>query len=237
LRPCAGAIFGRNTQALANHAKSFVGAIVIAIAIVITGSARRVRAEDASGAGPDANWEAVTNPNSDATDQVLEIPQACTNDGVAVPCDESASAPKPAHDSSDGDDDDEDDIQTAGGPLGHPTTFDEDTANAAHASTDPSVGSVDEYESEPSYVAVPYGSYVVVPNGGYGIANARPGLNGTPSPLPPSAYTVPPMAMSAPVTQAARPPLNPGPWMTPPSMSAFSRPAGSPMTGYSFRSR
>lgn len=37
--------------------------------------------------------------------------------------------------------------------------------------------------------------------------------------------------MSGPLTQAARPPLNPGPWMLSPSMSPFSHPAGSPMIG------
>ena len=37
--------------------------------------------------------------------------------------------------------------------------------------------------------------------------------------------------MSSPVTQAASPPLNPGQWMISPSRPAFSQPAGSPVTG------
>ena len=35
--------------------------------------------------------------------------------------------------------------------------------------------------------------------------------------------------MSGPLTQATMPPLNQGPWMNPPTMSAFARPAGGPM--------
>ena len=41
--------------------------------------------------------------------------------------------------------------------------------------------------------------------------------------------------MSSPLTQAARPPLNPGQWMLSPSRPAFSQTAGSPVMGMAIR--
>ena len=101
---------------------------------------------------------------------------------------------------------------------GAPPALDDDTANAAWPNQD--WGTLDDYQNEPGY-GIPYGMSP------YGMTVAVGTMNRSLSPVPASAY----VPMSSPLTQAARPPLNPGPWMTPPSMSAFSRPAGSPMMG------
>jgi len=54
-------------------------------------------------------------------------------------------------------------------------------------------------------------------------------------PLNPGSWMLSPASanvpMSSPLTQAASPPLNPGPWMLSPSRPAYNQPPGSPMAG------
>ena len=156
-----------------------------------------------TGRGPALDEDAET------ADKVLEIPQvACAKDGVSVPCDGGS------------DEDADDDGQAINAPSpGAPPTLDDDTADArlaqsglGHARRLPERASLRDSIRGMS----PYGMTVAVGT-----------MNRSLSPVPASAY----VPMSSPLTQAARPPLNPGPWMTPPSMSAFSHPAGSPMMG------
>ncbi|HZC46132.1 MAG TPA: hypothetical protein VE243_06625 [Candidatus Acidoferrum sp.] len=194
-------------------------AVFAALAMAVFVNARTVFAQDAaeSGTSVDANWERTTpeeaapalDETTETPEKVLEIPQApCNKDGAAVPCDDtSANA-------------DEDGNQTINAPQpgAPPQTFDENTASNA---PDDDWGTVNDYQSQQVY-AVPYAAYGAYP---YSVANA--GTRGVPSQVPASAYA----PMSSPVTQAARPPLNQGPWMTPSSISQFSRPAGSPMMG------
>jgi hypothetical protein len=177
-----------------------------------------------SGTSVDANWERSapdgSGPALDETtetpEKVLEIPQApCTKDGAAVPCDDTNASNT-----------DQDGNQTINAPQpgAPPDTFDENTASNAAPEDD--WGTVNDYQSQQVY-AVPYGVYGTYP---YSVANN--GTAGMRSTVPSSAYA----PMSSPVTQAARPPLGQGPWMTPPSMSQFSRPAGSPMMGMTMTS-
>jgi hypothetical protein len=173
--------------------------------------------EPVSGTSVDANWES-TGPTIDddaaSADKVLEIPQAkCDNDGTSAPCDGSAAAGN----------DDNDQAINAPQPGAPPQVYDDDTASAA--APDEDWGTADDYQNQQVY-AVPYAAYP------YSYAVTAPLTMNRPSPVPASAY-IPMNPMSSPVTQAARPPLNQGPWMTPPSMSTFSRPAGSPMMGMS----
>jgi hypothetical protein len=188
-------------------------AIFAALAMTVFTNARAAFSQDAdSGTSVDASW-VRTGPTGPALDgdvesasKVLEIPQAsCTKDGVSVAC-----ADNPA-----GDDDDNDQAINAPSPGAPPPTLDEDTASSA-APNDQDWGTVDDYQNQPGY-GVPYAVYP------YPVTVA--GTTRTPSPVPASAYA----PMSSPITQAARPPLNPGPWMLSPSMSQFSRPAGGPM--------
>jgi hypothetical protein len=173
--------------------------------------------EPESGTSVDANWES-TGPAIDedaaSADKVLEIPQAkCDDDGSSAPCDASAAA---------GNDDDGEAIN-APSPGSPPQVYDDDTASSA--APDEDWGTADDYQNQQVY-AVPYAAYSYP----YGVTSPGPLTMNRPSPVPASAF-VPLNPMSSPLTQAARPPLNQGPWMTPPSMSSFSRPAGSPMMG------
>jgi len=186
-------------------------AIFAALAMTVFVNARAAFSDDVedSGAGADANWERTgpaVDEDADTAGKVLEIPQAtCSKDGVSVPCDVDTADPT------------DDDGQAINAPSpGAPPTLDDDTANAGAPNQD--WGTVNDYQNEQIY-GVPYAVYP------YSVTVASGTMN-RPSPLPPSAYA----PMSSPLTQAAHPPLNPGPWMTPASMSAFSRPAGSPMT-------
>ena len=193
-----------------------------------------------------ANWVRV-DPDSPANDlatdsaeKVLEIPQtACIENGAAIPCDERLSVNKPAGTGDDNGGDGDTIAAPAGGGFApaSPQTFDDDTANAGPIGSDSDWGTADDYANQQVY-GFPYGT------GGYGVVSRGPILSrgpiyGNPAQVPPSAFRFPPMAMSGPITQAARPPISAaGPWMTPPSMMTFSRPAGSPMApmaGHSFR--
>lgn len=177
-------------------------------------NARFAFSQDApeSGTSVDANWDS-TGPNIDedaaSADKVLEIPQAkCDNDGTSAPCDAPAASG----------DDDNDQAINAPSPGSPPQVYDDDTASSG--APDEDWGNADDYQNQQVY-AVPYGGY------GYPYTINTPLTMNRPSPVPASAYA----PMSSPLTQAARPSLNQGPWMTPPTMSAFSRPAGSPMMG------
>jgi len=192
-------------------------AIFAALAMTVFVNARFAFSQEdpESGTSVDADWES-TGPTIDedaaSADKVLEIPQAkCDNDGTSAPCDASVA---------DGNDDDGQAIN-APQPSSPPQVYDDDTASTAAADED--WGTVDDYQNQQVY-AVPYAAYP------YPYAVAGPLTMNRPSPVPASAFV--PMTMSSPVTQAATP-LNHGPWMTPPSMSTFSRPAGSPMMGMS----
>jgi len=186
-------------------------AIFAALAMTVFVNARAAFSQDAdSGTSVDPSWER-TGPaidgDAESADKVLEIPQApCTKDGVSVACADTNPA---------GSDDDNDQAINAPSPGAPPPTLDEDTASSA-APDDQDWGTVDDYQNQPAY-GVPYAVYPYP-------TTVAGRMNG-PSQLPASALA----PMSSPITQAARPPLNPGPWMLSPSMSTFSRPAGSPM--------
>jgi len=189
-------------------------AIFAALALTVFANVRAAFSQDAdSGTSVDANWERTGRAiegDAESADKVLEIPQAaCTRDGVSVAC----AGTNPA--GGDDNDNDNDQAINAPSPGAPPPTLDEDTASAA-APDDQDWGTVDDYQNQPAY-GVPYAVYPYP-------TTVAGRMNG-PSQIPASALA----PTSSPITQAARPPLNPGPWMLSPSMSAFSRPAGSPM--------
>lgn len=189
-----------------------VVAMLAALAMTALVGARAAFSQDAddSAAGADASWERTgpaIDEGAETANEVLEIPQvACGEDGVPVAC----------ADGSDEDADADGQAINASSP-GVPPTLDDDTADARLPNQD--WGTIDDYQNEPAY-AVPYAVYP------YPMAVAAGTMN-RPSTFPASAY----IPMSSPLTQAARPPLNPGPWMLSPAMSPFSHPAGSPMMG------
>ena len=180
--------------------------IFAALAITVFVSTRAALAQDAddSAAEADASWERTgpaLDEDAESADKVLEIPQvACAEDGVPVPCDGAAE---------DGNNDAQN--VNAASP-GAPPTLDDNTADAAWPGQD--WGTLEDYENEPAY-GIPYGMSP------YGMTVAVQTMNRN---LWPAPY----MPTSSPLTPAARPPLNPGPWQT---MSAFRAPAGSPMMG------
>ncbi len=159
-------------------------------------------------AGADADWERTgpaIDEDAETADKVLEIPQVtCAKDGAPDTCDGAGANAN----------DDDGQAINAPSPGAPPPTLDDDTASNAGPNQD--WGTIDDYQNQQAY-AFPYPLYPY-PATVVGTMNR-------PSPLPASAY----VPMSSPLTRAARPPLNPGPWMMPPSMSAFGRPAGSPM--------
>jgi hypothetical protein len=161
-----------------------------------------------SGTSVDASWERsgpAIDEDAETADKVLEIPQAtCPKDGSPAPCDSS--------------DDDDDDGQAISAPSPGAPPADSDDDTASSGAPDQDWGTADDYQNQQDY-AVPYAVYPYP----YGVAVPQ-ALNRH-SQVPASAYA----PMSSPITQAALPPLNPGPWMNSPAMSTFSRPAGSPM--------
>lgn len=199
-------------------------AIFAALAMTVLTNARFAFAQDAdtpdvsadsgavadSGTSADASWERsgpAIDEDAAAADKVLEIPQApCAKDPASAACASS--------DDGSGDDGEAINAPSPGAPP--QPSFDDDTAS--NGATDPDWGTVDEYQNQ--QVAVPYAVYPYPYAVTTGIGTIR-----TPSSVPASAYA----PMSSPITQAAQPPLHQGPWMTPPTMSAFGRPAGSPM--------
>lgn len=190
-----------------------IAAIFSALALTVFVNARAFAQEaPVSGTSVDPGWEstapdATTAPTIDddvATgDKVLELPQVtCPKDSAPGSCDPNAV---------DGDDDDSQAI-SAPSP-GAPPMVDDDTADSAVPADD--FGNVDDYQNQ-QVIAVPYAAY---PSTTTALATVN-------RPSVPSSTLAP---MSSPITQAARPPLNPGPWMLNNSMSVYSRPAGSPM--------
>jgi hypothetical protein len=202
-----------------SRASRLIAAIFTALAMSLLVNARAALSQDAAGSDTSADSGAVsgTSVDSDWTrvdggptidesaasgDKVLEIPQAkCSNDEDSGPCEANAN----------NNPNDDDGGIVAPSPGAPP---DEDTASNT-AGDD--WGNVDEYQNQQAY-NVPYPVYQYYPYATTGAVGAmrRPG------PLPSTGYATP-------LTQASRPPLNQGPWMTPSTMSAFSRPAGGPM--------
>jgi hypothetical protein len=193
---------------------------------------------DAIAAGSDSSgdWQRA-NPDlsSESAEKVLELPQAaCVENGVSIPCDERIIVSNPPGTGSvnENPNQDDDGAQTAsaGSAPTSPQTFDEDTANAAPAASDPDWGSADDYANQTPIYGIPYGAV------NYGGVASRGPIYGNPQIPRSMVFPFPPMAMSSPLTQASRPPLSPGgPWMTPPSRMMIGRPAGSPMAGGAFR--
>ncbi len=185
-------------------------AIFAALAITVIQNARPALAQDdaVSGTSVDGTWDGggpALDEDAASADKVLEIPQtACAKDGATVPCDGAAT----------GDSDDDDQAINAPSPAAAPQVFDDDTASAG--TPDDDWGNVDDYQNQQLY-AVPYAVYP------YAVAVPRT-MNRSPQ-VGSSVYT----PMSGPLTQATMPPLNHGPWMNPPTMSAFARPAAGPM--------
>src|SRR5260221_14352661 len=183
----------------------------LAITVFVNAQPAFSQEETESGTSVDANWEStgstIDAPTIDdsaaSADKVLQIPQtACTRDGASVPCDDATANA----------DDPNDQAINAPQPGSPPTVFDDDTASSG--SPDQDWGDADEYQNQQVYaVPVPYAVYPYP----YPVTVARNA--NTPSPVPASAYA----PMSSPITQAARPPLSQGPWMNPPTMSAFAR--------------
>jgi len=194
---------------------------------------------DAVSAGSDSSGDwARANPDlsTESAEKVLEIPQTeCVENGVSIPCDERitvSNAPAVANDNQQ----DNPDVNGAqassgdGSALASPQTFDDDTASAAPVASDPDWGTADDYANQTPIYGIPYGAV------NYGGVTSRGPIYGNPQIPPSMAFPFPPMAMSSPLTQAARPPLHPGPWMTSPSMMMMlSRPAGSPIASRPLR--
>jgi len=190
-------------------------AIFAALAITVFADAGAGFSQDAAdpGVGADSSWD-NTGPTIDedaaSADKVLELPQVtCAKDAAPDTCDTA---------DSDSNDDDSQAIN-APSPSAPPPTVDDGTANSG--TPDDDWGNVEDYQNQ-QVVAVPYVAYpypVTV-----GSTAAVGGTMNRPQ-VPASAY----VPMSSPITQAARPPLNPGPWMLSPSMSMYSRPAGNTM--------
>jgi hypothetical protein len=192
--------------------------IFTALALTVFVNARAAWAQDVadSGAGADANWVKVEpaepagpviDEDAASAEKVLEIPQAkCPGDD-----DDSDACNRAAPANNDSSDNDQ--SINPPSPGAAPQTFDEDAYNQPDADW----GDVDEYQNPQAY-NVPYVVY-----------SYSTGVIGTlhrPTPAPGSTFA----PTTTPLTQAARPPLNQGPWMTRPStMSAFSRPSGGPM--------
>jgi hypothetical protein len=193
----------------------FIVAVFAALAMTVFVNARTAfsQEEATSGTSVDADWDRTAptiDDSASSADEVLEIPQAtCDKDDPSAPCATSAAKP----------DDPNDEAINAPQPGSPPPVLDDDTS--ASAATDPDWGDATDYQNQQVYAA-PYAYPYAY---GYGVGVVR---NVNPqSPVPASAYA----PMSSPITQAARPSLNPGPWLNPPTLSAFSRPAGSPMIG------
>jgi len=198
--------------------KRVIIATCAALALTVFVNARSAFSQEdpVSGTSVDANWNpAAPTIDEDAAsaDKVLEIPQAaCTKDDPSGSCDSTTTAAN--------DDDPNDQTINAPMPGSPPSVLDDDTASSG--APDQDWGDANDYQNQQVY-AVPYAVYGYP----YGVTVART-TNGSMS-GPTSSFA----PMSSPITQAARPPLNQGPWMTPPTMSAFGRPAGSPMMGMS----
>jgi hypothetical protein len=196
---------------------------------------------DAVAAGSDSSGDwARANPDlsTDSAEKVLEIPQTeCVENGVSIPCDERITVSNaPGTGIANDNQQDNQDVNGApassgdGSAPASPQTFDDDTASAAPAGSDADWGTADDYANQTPIYGIPYGAV------NYGGVASRGPIYGNPQIPPSMAFPFPPRPMSSPLTQAARPPLHPGPWMTSPSMMMMlSRPAGSPMASRPLR--
>jgi hypothetical protein len=196
--------------------KRLIIATCAALALTLYVNAHPAFAQEdpVSGTSVDANWDRTGPPideDAASADKVLEIPQAsCTSSDTSVPCDDSTTAAN--------DNDPDDQTINAPQPGSPPSVYDDDTASSG--APEPDWGDAADYQNQQVY-AIPYAVYPYA----YGVNVAR-ASNG-PASVSASGFA----PMSSPITQAARPPLNQGPWMNPPTMSAFGRPAGNPMMG------
>lgn len=188
-------------------------ALLAALAMTVFVNARAAFSQDAGdpGVGVDASSDS-TGPAIDedaaSADKVLELPQVTSaSDGAP---DTSGSPDADANDDSQ--------AINAPSPGAPPPALDDDTANSGTADDD--WGTVNDYQNQ-QVSAAPYMAYSYPTTVA---TTAVPETMNRPQ-VPASAY----VAMSSPITQAARPPLNPGPWMLSPSMSMYSRPAGNAM--------
>ena len=185
-------------------------AIFAALAMTVLVNARAAFSQDAedypAGAGVSLEGPGpALDADAETADKVLEIPQAaCATDDVPVAC-------------ADGSDEDADGEGMNASSPGAPLSRDDDTADAGSPNQD--WGTLDDYQNEPAY-GVPYavyGSTVIV------VA----GTMNSPWQSPAAPFA----AMSNPLMQAARPPLNPGLLMNSPWMPGFNHPLGNPMMG------
>jgi hypothetical protein len=206
---------------MSTRPERFIVTMLAALAMTVFVSARAAFSQDAddygtgavSGASVDPSWDSggpAIDESAESAEKVLEIPQATCADGSSGPCDADADADSNTATDNDGQ------AINAPSPGAPPPTVVDETASSAPSTDD--WGTAADYQNQQVY-AVPYAVYP------YSVAATTGALN-RPQ-VPASAY----MPMSGPLTQAAQPPLNPGPWMNSASMSAFSRPAGSPMAG------
>lgn len=194
----------RRRKSLVNRLPPAAVALVASVALLFIAGATSAGAADDATAGPGGDWEAVN--------QVLEIPQSCTQDGKVISCDSTARTGPISDDASDGGDGaDGDAAANDGSAVATAPSLDADSASGDAGSVNQGWGTLDEYENETVSAPVP----IVVVSG----AMTRGGG------LSPR-FT--PMAMSHPLTSAARPLSPGGPWMIPPS-AAWGRPAGSPI--------
>lgn len=175
-----------------------------ALAMIVLVNARSAYSQDAdSGTSVDSSWDSA----GPAIDESADSGEKVLEIPQATCADGSSGPCDPATDA-------DNDGQAINAPS--PSAPPDDTASSAPSSDD--WGTVDEYQNQQQVYGVPYAVYP------YTVATTGT-VNRPSSQLPASAY------VSSPLTQAARPPLNPGPWMNSASMSAFSRPAGGPMVG------
>ncbi len=174
---------------------AFAIAAFVSAALVL---ARAASAEDASpnAASPDSDWELES--------QVLEIPQACTDDGGVLSCDAPGAGISPADPSEDG-------AATAGSAR--------DDATAGDSTLDDAVvndefGTLEDYESQGDTMGpVVSTARVIGPVWG--------------PPLGPVGYT--PGARLGPIVPSIpTSPFGSGPWMVPPS-ATFRHPTSAPM--------
>jgi hypothetical protein len=202
-------------RVLSHRLKLAASGLFALFALIALSGARAAFAQDAATSGDaDANWERVdSGSTADSGDQVLEIPQVACGDDASVPCDDGANASN-----SPNNDDDGIPTDVAVQPAA-PQTYDDDTASAGS-----DAGNADDY----AVYGYPYGA------GTYGGVATGVTINGNPSQIRRPAFPFSPLSTSSPVTQAATPPLNTGPWMMSPSTMMFSR-AGSSMAGAPFR--
>jgi hypothetical protein len=192
--------FGSPARTASRH-KSSPKRIAVASAAIVAALIATAPAAPAYAAGPDAAADADWDP----VNRVLEIPQACTKDGVVISCDEGEWNTGQLPDQSAGRPDDAD-TQTASAG-GSQAAGDDGVAD-----TTAELGSVDDYENQeieemPVFAGMPMGGYAL-----------RPPPYATPNPGP----SFPTLAPAW-----TRPPFGSGPWMIPPS--AMMRPAA-PMT-------